>query len=86
MKKLLLYISFLFLANITFAQVKIGSDGNIIATGLYPIGNSSDIKGGVHLFQTKIQRDALPANFRDTGMLAYVVDSSKFFYLKNKVK
>lgn len=81
MKKIFLYISFLFVATSTFAQVKVGSEGNIIATGNYPVAKSSDIKGGVHFFQTIVDRNNLPANFRDTGMIAYVNENNTYYVL-----
>lgn len=85
MKRLLTILSLLFIVNLSFGQVKVGSAGNIIATGSYPVVNSGAVKGGLHLFHTLIERNALPANFRDTGMLAYVIDSAKFFYLNNSI-
>lgn len=78
MKKLLL-ILFLFTGYTTFAQGKIGGEGNVIPTGNYPIVASKDIKGGLHKFQTIAERNALPANFKDSGMLGYVVDSLKYY-------
>lgn len=84
MKKIFV-ILFTLLTSISFAQVKVGSGGNLIPTGNYPVANSEHVKGGVHLFKTIIERDALPDNFRDTGMLGYVTDSSKFYYLKDGI-
>lgn len=78
MKKLLL-ILFLFISYTSFSQGKIGGEGNVIPTGNYPIVASKDIKGGLHKFQTIAERNALPANFKDSGMLGYVVDSLKYY-------
>lgn len=85
MKKLLNILSLLFIVNISFAQVKVGSQGDVIATGIYPVVKSGAVKGGLHLFHTITERNALPTNFRDTGMLAYVIDSAKFYYLNNSI-
>jgi acetyltransferase-like isoleucine patch superfamily enzyme len=85
MKKLLIYISFLLITGNVVAQGKIGPDGNYISTGNYPAVKSSDTKGGLHYFQTLANRNTLLSNFRDTGMLAYVYDSLKLYYLKDGI-
>lgn len=85
MKRLLTILLLLFIVNLSFAQVKVGSQGDIIATGNYPVVKSGAVKGGLHLFHTIIERNSLPTNFRDTGMLAYVIDSAKFYYLNNSI-
>jgi hypothetical protein len=84
MKKLIFFL-FLFIASYSYSQVKVDSSGNIIATGLYPVANNNDLKAGIHDVQTIIGRDAIPANFRRLGMLAYVVDSLKYYQLKTGV-
>ncbi len=85
MKKILFILSLLIVANISFGQGKILAPGNVGPTGNYPIVVSKDIKGTVHFFLTIAQRNALPANYRDTGMIAYVADSTKFYYLQNGI-
>lgn len=82
MKKLL-FILLLFTGTYSFAQVKVNSEGDIIPTGIYPAVKSNNLKGTLHIFKSITDRNALPANFRDTGMLGYVIDSSKFYYLDN---
>lgn len=81
MKKLISILSLLIIANISFGQVKVDVSGDIIPTGNYPAIKGLNVKGTLHSFQTIAQRDALPANYRDTGMLAYVVDSLKYYSL-----
>lgn len=81
MKKILFILSLFIINNVSFAQVKVGSEGNIIPTGIYPALKSADLKGSIHPFQTIIQRNDLPANYRDTGMIAYVGDSTKYYSL-----
>jgi hypothetical protein len=86
MKKILIYISFLFISSGALAQAKIGVDGNVIATGNYPVVNSEHVKGGLHDdIQTIILRNAILPAFRKVGMLVYVVDSSKYYYLKTGI-
>ncbi|MEO7049144.1 MAG: hypothetical protein ABI091_27815, partial [Ferruginibacter sp.] len=86
MKKILIYISFLLISSGALAQAKIGVDGNVIATGNYPVVNSEHVKGGLHDdIQTLAQRNAIPDNFRKIGMLVYVIDSLKYYYLNNGI-
>jgi hypothetical protein len=86
MKKILIYISFLLISSGALAQAKIGVDGNVIATGNYPVVNSEHVKGGLHDdIQTIILRNAILPAFRKVGMLVYVVDSSKYYYLKTGI-
>lgn len=83
--KRLLFILLLFTGTYTFAQVKVNSEGDIIPTGIYPAVKSNNLKGTIHNFKSIADRDALPANFRDTGMIAYVTDSLKYYYLYNGI-
>lgn len=84
MKKIIFFI-LLFIANYTYSQVKVDASGGIIPTGLYPAVDGNDVKGSVHEVQSIIDRNNIPANFRRLGMLAYVVDSLKYYQLKTGI-
>lgn len=85
MKRLLTILFLSFIVNYSFAQVKVNSEGDIIPTGIYPAVKSNNLKGTIHQFKSIVDRNALPANFRDTGMIAYVRDSAKYYYLYNGI-
>lgn len=85
MKRLLTILFLSFIVNYSFAQVKVNSEGDIIPTGIYPAVKSNNLKGTIHQFKSIEDRNALPANFRDTGMIAYVRDSAKYYYLYNGI-
>lgn len=82
MKKIFLILSIL-ISGFTFSQVKIGLDGGMHSTGAYPTTYSNENFGGLWSVKTIAQRNAIPSNFRDTGMLVYVKDELKYYSLKN---
>ncbi|TAF43058.1 MAG: hypothetical protein EAZ64_09610, partial [Sphingobacteriales bacterium] len=81
---LLVLLSFTFYIN-SYSQATVGSGGNLVATGNYPVVVSNDIKGGVKVVLDIAGRNAIPNNFRDTGMLVYVRSEAKTYQLKNGI-
>ncbi len=63
------------------AQVKVGADGAIHATGAYPSAVERELKGYVLSVKGLAERNAIPSNFRDTGMIILVRDSSYLYSL-----
>lgn len=82
MKNLLITL-FVFCSVQIFGQGSVQPEGNIKGTGPYPIVNSEDIKGGLITVQSVAIRNAVPAAFKKAGMLAWVIDSSKYYRLGN---
>lgn len=80
MKKILLYI-LLLISTATTAQVKIGADGAMHPTGNYPATQMDEVQAFALTYQTLAQRNAIPANYRDTGMIVLVRDSSAIYTL-----
>jgi hypothetical protein len=48
-----------------------------------PTAHSNEILGGLHSVQNTSQRDAIPVDRRQFGMIVYVVNIDKYFHLKN---
>lgn len=61
--------------------MKIASDGSMQATGNYPVTYQRSLKGFALSVKGLTERDAIPANYRDTGMLILVRDSSAIYTL-----
>ncbi len=78
--KYILIILLLF-SIIASAQVKVGADGAIHATGAYPSAVERELKGYVLSVKGLAERNAIPSNFRDTGMIILVRDSSYLYSL-----
>ncbi len=72
---------FLLISFASTAQVKVGADGAIHATGAYPSAVERELKGYVLSVKGLAERNAIPANFRDTGMIILVRDSSYLYSL-----
>ncbi len=63
------------------AQVKIAADGSMQSTGSYPVTYQRSLKGYVISVKGLAERNAIPSNFRDTGMIILVRDSSYLYSL-----
>jgi hypothetical protein len=85
MKKLVLIISLLFSTVICFSQASIGGDGAVHPTGNFPVALSGEIKGSMKRVKDTIQRNAIPASFRDTGMFCYVTSLKKTYQLQDGI-
>jgi hypothetical protein len=81
MKYIIIILLFVIFSLELNAQVKIGSDGAMHPTGNYPVALQKELKAFALSYQTLAQRDAIPANFRDTGMLVTVRDSNAIYTL-----
>lgn len=79
--KYLITISLIIISVTSFSQVKIGADGAMHPTGNYPAVLMTETKAFALSYQTLAQRNAIPANFRDTGMLVLVRDSNAIYTL-----
>lgn len=86
MKKILLTLLVLTTTTyITKAQVKVGPDGDIIATGDYPAAKPFSVKGANIEVQTIIERNNIPDYLRQQGTLVFVKDSSRYYYLSGGI-
>jgi hypothetical protein len=85
MKKLVLIISLLFSTVIAFSQAEIRNDGAVHATGNFPVALSSEIKGTPKRVRDTIERNAIQASFRDTGMFVHVTNINKTYQLQGGI-
>lgn len=80
MKYIIYILPILFFTNLS-AQVKVGADGAIHPTGNYPATSLREAKAYALSVQSIDDRDAIPSNYRDTGMMILVRDSSSIYSL-----
>ena len=64
------------------AQIQIDANGQVQATGNFAPNLSGRAKGGLIKVKTIVQRNSLPLYIKDTGMICYVNDSVKGYFLK----
>lgn len=84
MKKLLVIILTLFTLS-SYSQSKVGAEGDLEPTGNFPVVKNRNVKGGLHSVKTIVERDAILASFKDSGMIVYVDDSSIYYKLSNNL-
>jgi len=82
----------LFILCITFifsikgiSQVKVGADGAIHPTGVYPSAISKEVLSNVYRVNTIADRNNIPMIFRDTGMIAHVTEDSVNYQLQGGI-
>jgi hypothetical protein len=79
--KYLITILLILSCAVSFSQVKIDSSGAMVATGNYPATKMRGVKAFMLSVQSITDRNNIPANFRDTGMVILVRDSSALYSL-----
>lgn len=67
------------------AQVKVGADGAVHATGNYPAAISRELLSNVYRVRTVTDRNNIPASFRDTGMIVHVTTGNVNYQLQNGI-
>jgi lysophospholipase L1-like esterase len=77
---LLLIISFT-----ASSQLKIGPDGDAIPTGNYPGFKQINLRSNVYRVRDVAARNAIPANFRDTGMMVMTTIDSTTYQLQGGI-
>lgn len=60
----------------------IGIDGTLVANGSHSLSSSNQLKGGLHHFNTIVERDNISALRIEVGMLAYVLETDLYYRLK----
>lgn len=80
MKNLIHAITLLFALS-AGAQVKVGPKG-VYSTGEFPAITPEWFKSNIRNVKSLADRDAIPDNFRDTGLIVYVWDSLAHYTLK----
>ncbi len=79
MKKVLYIL--LLISGAATAQVKVGADGAIHPTGNYPATSLREARAYALSVQSIADRDGIPSNYRDTGMLILVRNDSAVYSL-----
>lgn len=79
--KHIIFISLLFVSAISFGQGKVESDGKIKPTGTYTIVDIKDVTGNAYEVPTIAARNAIPANRRTNGFIAFVIADSSHYTL-----
>jgi hypothetical protein len=81
----IIVIILLFISSFSYGQGKIGVQGDLVPTGSYPIVKQKNLKGNIFPVPNIAARNAIPANFRDTGMIVVTYDTYSYYSLQGGV-